>query len=70
LTVLRRGERGSAPVGVTVGVLAPLLIAAFAFRWPSVLPGFTSGATHDRWWVVAALALAWAGRAGRDPGRR
>jgi hypothetical protein len=24
---------------------------------------------HDRWWIVAAVAIA-AARAGRDPGRR
>ena len=70
LVVVRRGERGGGPAGVTAGVLGTGLIAALAVRWPAVLPTFAAGAAHARWWLVAALALVVVARAGRDPGRR
>ncbi|MGK2949043.1 MAG: hypothetical protein ACSLFP_10740 [Acidimicrobiales bacterium] len=66
----RRGERAPGPIGVTAGVLGPPVIAALAFRWPEVFPGFMLGPVHHRWWFVVALSAAVAVRAGRDPGRR
>jgi hypothetical protein len=70
LVAARRGERGSGPIGVTAGILATACVAALAYRWPTVLPTFAAGPTHDRWWVLAAVGVAVAGWAGRDPGRR
>lgn len=68
LLLTRRGERGVGPTGVAAGVLVPLAVAAFAYRWPWV-PSFTAGATHGRWWIVAAVLLAVVLRVGRDPAR-
>jgi hypothetical protein len=69
-TLSRRGERAAGATGVTAGVLLPLVVVALAFRWPRVLPSFSAGPAHDRWWLAAAAltgALAWAAR---DPARR
>jgi len=70
LVAARRGERGTGPIAVTAGMIGIGLVAALASRWPSQLPTLGPGPTHDRWWILAALALAVAARAGRDPGRR
>lgn len=70
LIAARRGERATGPVGVTTGVLAVGLVAALAMRWPAILPALAAGPTHDRWWLVAAVGVAVAAYAGRDPGRR
>ncbi len=69
LAASRRGDRGIGPLGVTAGVLGTSVVAALATRWPSWLPTFGPGPTHARWWLVTALAVAVAVRAGRDPGR-
>ena len=70
LVAARRGERGAGPIGVTAGLLGTGLIAALAFRWPTLLPSFGAGPTHVRWWIFTGLALAVAAHAGRDPARR
>jgi hypothetical protein len=70
LVAARRGEPATGPVGVTTGVLAVGLVAALAVRWPAILPALASGPTHDRWWLLAALGVAVAAYAARDPGRR
>jgi hypothetical protein len=66
----RRGDREVGLVAVTAGVLGPGAIAALALRWPTVLPSFATGTTHDRWWILAAVGAAVALHAGRDPARR
>ena len=55
---------------MVAGLLVPFLIAALAFRWPSVLPALTPGPIHDRWWLVAAVLAVVVVRVGRDPARR
>lgn len=65
----RRGEPHGAMAGITTGLIFPLTIAALAFRWPAHLPGLSSGPIHDRWWYLAATALALACHAGRDIAR-
>lgn len=70
LVAARRGEHAAGAAAVTAGVLGTGLVAALAFRWPTVLPAFAPGPTHWRWWVLAAVGVAVAARAGRDPGRR
>src|SRR5688500_799487 len=70
LVAARRGERATGPVGLTAGVLGVGLVAALSVRWPAVLPALAPGSTHDRWWLLAALGVAVAAYAGRDPGRR
>jgi hypothetical protein len=70
LVAVRRGERAAGPVAVTAGVLGAAFVAALAYRWPTLLPTFVSGPTHDRWWLLATAGAAVAIRAGRDPGRR
>jgi hypothetical protein len=70
LAATRRGERDIGPVAVTAGVLSVGFIAALASRWPAVLPTFLATPNHTRWWILAALAIIVAARAGRDPGRR
>jgi hypothetical protein len=70
LVASRRGERGTGPIGVTAGILIVGLVAALAVRWPTILPALGSGATHDRWWILALAGIAVAAHAGRDPGRR
>jgi hypothetical protein len=66
----RQGDRAAGASGVTAGVLLPLVVVALAYRWPRVLPSFSAGPVHDRWWLavaVLAVLLAWAAR---DPARR
>lgn len=63
----RRGERGAGPIGVTAGLLLVGLVAALAFRWPTLLPGLGTGPTHARWWVLTAVSSGVVARAGRDP---
>lgn len=66
----RRGERSAGPVAVTAGALGPVVLAALAFRWPRLLPGFMENPVHDRWWFVVVVGAAVVARSGRDPGRR
>lgn len=66
----RRGERAAGPIAVTAGVLGTVVVAAFAFRWPTLFPSFMPDGTHDRWWIVTAGCVVVIVRAGRDPGRR
>jgi hypothetical protein len=70
LIAVRRGERAAGPVAVTAGLLGTASVTALAYRWPTVLPTFASGPTHNRWWVLACVGAAVAIRTGRDPGRR
>lgn len=70
LVAVRRGGRGTGPVGVTAGIAGPPTIAALAVRWPAVLPSFATGPFHHRWWILAVVGVAVAAHAGRDPGRR
>ena len=70
LTLDRRGERGSGASGVAAGLMVPLFVATFAFRWPGIFPALAAGPIHDRWWVLVIALAAIAVRAGRDPGRR
>ena len=69
LSIGRRGEPLGGASGVTAGVLVPPFVAAFAFRWPSMIPSFAAAPTHARWWALAAVAGFVACRAARDPAR-
>lgn len=66
----RRGERAAGPVGVVSGMLATLMVAVLAFRYPRSLPSFMATPTHTRWWFLAAVGLIASFHAGRDPARR
>jgi hypothetical protein len=66
----RRGDRAAAQTGLVCGLLLTLAIGVLAQRWPHVFPGFTSGATHARWWVVTSAGAAVALLGSRDPGAR
>jgi hypothetical protein len=70
LVLARRGDRAPAAAAVAAGLGIPLFIAALAVRWPGSLPTFDPGPRHDRWWLVVAVAVPIALRAGRDPARR
>lgn len=70
LIIRRRGDPLAGASGVAAGVLGPLVIAALAFRWSSVLPSFSASPVHDRWWLVAGGAALLATCASRDPATR
>ncbi|MGH3475130.1 MAG: hypothetical protein ACRDOT_09490 [Aeromicrobium sp.] len=69
LVAVRRGERTPSPIAVAGGVLAVLVVAGLALRWPTIVPALGGGAVHGRWWLIVGAALVVAVRAGRDPGR-